>query len=451
VLSDDVLICIFDLYRQELKDYDDIWPWHTLAHVCQRWRNVIFAWPHHLDLRLRCRSRTAATKALNVWPTLPISVHSHVSLFVYGDDIIDALEHRDRIAGIKLSQLTRSRLARCTSLLQEPFPVLRFLSLNCRAEYMPVFTDTFMGGSAPRLQKLQLCYVSFPTLPKLLLSANDLVDLLLKDITRAGYISPDTMATCLSMLKRLRFLFIGFESQNSFPNQTNRPPPPVTRALLPALAEFVFIGLSEYSEDLISRIDAPRLDYLHLLFFYRPTLDRDISQLPQFIRCIEKFKPSNAATTSVRFNHDAIVVSLSSSDGGNFLELGFRCDVSASQHSVLKQIYTQPLPLLNHAKVLVLALLPNLRLEADQQDSMIWLGFLRLFNEVQTLWVCGDVLEGYIARVLGELTGERAAEVLPMLHTLKFLGFYLVGPSLTQSLKPFIDVRQLSGRPVVVQ
>jgi len=127
--------------------------------------------------------------------------------------------------------------------------------------------------------------------------------------------------------------------------------------------------------------------------------------------------------------------------------------VSASQHSVLKQIYTQTLPLLSHAKVLVLALRSNLnfRLEADQQDSMIWLGFLRLFNEVQTLWVCGDVLEVYIARVLGELTGERAAEVLPMLHTLKFLGFCPVGPSLTQLLKLFIDARQLLGRPVVVQ
>jgi hypothetical protein len=195
-------------------------------------------------------------------------------------------------------------------------------------------------------------------------------------------------------------------------------------------------------EDLISRVDTPRLNYLSLLFFYQPTLY--ISQLPQFIRCVEKLKPPYAASAGARFNHGAIVVSLSSPYGGDFLELVFRGDGPANQHSLLKQIYSQPLPLLSHVKLLALALLPNVRLEVDLQDSMVWLGFLRQFNEVQTLCVYGHVLEVYVAHVLGGLTGERAAEVLPMLHTLE------LGSLLTQTLKPFIDARQLSGRTVVV-
>jgi hypothetical protein len=130
---------------------------------------------------------------------------------------------------------------------------------------------THSWGSAPRLQKLELWNVPFPTLPKFLLSANDLVDLHLEKITGAGYISPDTMAACLSVLRRLRSVRISFDPRSSFPNQTNQHPPPVTRTVLPALASFVFEGLSEYSEELISRIDAPLLNQLHLSFFYQPT------------------------------------------------------------------------------------------------------------------------------------------------------------------------------------
>ena len=372
MLSDDVLLYIFHIYRRESKHYDDdTWPWHTLAHVCQRWRNVIFAWPHHLDLRLQCESRTAAAKALDIWPTLPISISALLNVMGSDnrDDIIDALEHHDRIAGIALSFLMRSQIERCVSWMQEPFPVLRFLSLGGDSEDVPVITDTFLGGSAPRLQNLRLLYVPFPTLAKFLLSTNDLVDLRLEDITRTGYISPDTMATCLSMLKRLRSVWIMFKSQSSFPNQTNRHPPPVIRAVLPALASFMFQGLSEYSEDLISRIDAPLIDCLSLQFFYQPTFD--VPHLPQFIRCIEKFKLPIEAYVGVY--SDAIDVSLSSSVGGT-LRLEFKCDALVRQHSLLKQIYTQSLPLLSHAKVL--HLFSNFQLNANQQDSTLWLGFL---------------------------------------------------------------------------
>src|SRR5438552_671097 len=77
MLSDDVLIHIFNLCRQELEFYTNSgsWSWdqwHVLAHVCQRWRHIIFTWPNYLDVRIDCTSRAAAVKALDVWPALPI-------------------------------------------------------------------------------------------------------------------------------------------------------------------------------------------------------------------------------------------------------------------------------------------------------------------------------------------------------------------------------------------
>ena len=80
---------------------------------------------------------------------------------------------------------------------------------------------------------------------------------------------------------------------------------------------------------------------------------------------------------------------------------------------------------------------------------MSWLEFLHPFNAVQILHARGSPpqyrLSIHIARVLGELAGERAVEVLPMLHTLE-LNRHMVTPM----LKSFIDARQSLGHPVVI-
>ena len=73
------------------------------------------------------------------------------------------------------------QLERCTVVMQEPFPVLRTLFLHCDendSEAPVVLGALFkLGGSAPLLQKITLWRVPFPTLPKLLLSTTDLVEL----------------------------------------------------------------------------------------------------------------------------------------------------------------------------------------------------------------------------------------------------------------------------------
>src|SRR5260221_8703098 len=173
VLSDDALLCIFDFYRQILKRDDDTWPWHVLVQVYQRWRYILFAWPLQLDLRLHCKSRTAVAKAQTTWPALPITLQARED----GDGMLAALKGRDRVVRIDLSASTRRALERCAALMQEPFPFLRSLFLRCNSADPPVITDSFLGGSAPRLQIIDLRGVPFPTLPKLLLSACYLVHL----------------------------------------------------------------------------------------------------------------------------------------------------------------------------------------------------------------------------------------------------------------------------------
>ena len=54
ILPDEILLEIFDCLRLAITqgNSSEPWKWHRLAHVCQRWRNLIFESPRRLDLRL---------------------------------------------------------------------------------------------------------------------------------------------------------------------------------------------------------------------------------------------------------------------------------------------------------------------------------------------------------------------------------------------------------------
>jgi len=462
VLSDDVLVYVFNLYRRDLEfrfrnDPESwSWSWHqwrALAHVCQRWRHIIFAWPNHLDIRVKCRSRTAAAKALDVWPALPISIRSKLKGDdPDGDDIIAALEHRERITEVDLSGLSGPQLESCVALMQEPFPILRTLSLECDPETTTlVIPDTFLGGCAPRLRSVNLCHVSFPTLPKLLLSASHLVELYLEEIPTTGYISPDAMATCLAVLTRLQSVIIKSSFWRSFPqNQTNQHPPPMTRAVLPSVTMFAFGGVSgEYLDDLMARIHLPQLTDLYLQFFPLPAFG--VPKLPQIVHRFETFKPPLEALVGFYDNRTHIDFI---STGRASLGFEFQRTESDNQLLWLTRIYPQFLPHLS--QIAYLELFDHD--VQDDQDSTLWLAFLRPFSAVKTLCFRDQNSLRQIARVLGELTDERAADVLPMLDTIVWSDKTYWDPLWDQVkswlfplVQPFLDARQLLGHPVVVK
>jgi hypothetical protein len=445
VLSDDVLLYIFNLYQRRSRqsasylayalDCDYMWPWHTMVHVCQRWRRLIFAWPNHLEVRVECKSRTAVAKALDVWPALPISIKSWLN-HEDGADIIAALEHRERIAWIRLLDLSGPQLKECVTLMQGPFPILRCLSLDCYANDVLVVTDAFLAGSASHLQLLKLSGVPFPTLPKFLLSASELVQVDLRDITSAGYVSPEAMATCLATLKNLQSLVIKFQSKTSFLDRTSRVSPPPTRDVLPALSSFMITGVSEYLEDLMARIHTPQLNFFNPQFFYQPIFD--IPQLPQFIHRADKLKlPAHAR---IEFCEDAVLISLTSREDG-ISALRFYCTGLARQHS----LFVHCLPLLSHIDTLELA---SCSLLPTERDTTPWLDFLRLFNSVEALHVDHEEvgMQLVVATALAELAPEETEEVLPMLKI-------IVGRFDSEEfdmMKPFLHTRSESGHPVEV-
>ncbi|KAI0288635.1 hypothetical protein BC826DRAFT_678387 [Russula brevipes] len=289
ILPDEVLLEIFEIYI----GYDNIYRWHTLVHVCRRWRSVVFASTHRLNLQLWCTYMTPVRKTLDVWPALPIIVEDYgTQLSAMGaSNIIAAFEHRNRICRIHLTSIPLSVLKQLSAAMKDPFPALRHLWLGADSETVPVLPDSFLGGSAPRLESLWLLGVPFPAIPKLLLSASGLGELFLLDIPHSGYISPEAMITCLSALTRLETLYIGFLSPRSRPDQPS--PPRSAHTILPALNSFDFRGVSEYLEDLISHIDAPLLSEFDINFFNQSIFNTP--RLCSFISHAEKLRsPSRA-------------------------------------------------------------------------------------------------------------------------------------------------------------
>jgi hypothetical protein len=152
------------------------------------------------------------------------------------------------------------------SVMRVPFPALTDLTLVLKGVFgtMAIIPDSFMSGSAPCLQHLSLEGISFPGLPRLLLSATDLVHLELQRIPHSWHIPPDAIVTHLSSLSRLESFILEFASPQSRPDAESRYSPSPARTLLPTLTQWTLKGVNEYAEDLVTLIDTPLLDNLHI-------------------------------------------------------------------------------------------------------------------------------------------------------------------------------------------
>ena len=330
MLPDVALLEVFDFYVNDDGALTETW--YTLVHVCRKWRDVVFGSPLRLNLRLFCSERTPVRRTIDAWPALPILVSSHGcnNWDFWGGvhNIIVALEHNDRIHQLELDEFSRFEMEEVLVAMQRPFPALEYLFLYSKSE-TEVVPASFLGGSAPRLQKLVMYSIPFPGLPKLLLSATHLVQLLLYYIPHSGYFSPEAIVTSLSALTSLETLNIKFKSPQSRPDRRRRPPP-LTRILLPALTWFEFKGVSEYLDALVARIDAPLLNYLDIVFFHQ--LIFDTPQLTQFISRTPKFK----AYDDARVHFFDFGVRVSTID--NAVGLAISCRQSDWQLSSLVQV-----------------------------------------------------------------------------------------------------------------
>jgi len=467
MLPDDVLLEIFDHHRLAAQEYVLFgpWEWHRLAHVCQRWRSVIFASPRRLNLRLIYTYKKPVRKTLDCWPSLPISIW-YPRLVLYHPlspsdeaNVISALEHPDRICELNLT-LTRPLLEKLTPSMQDPFPALEYLQLGSR-DLMGslVVPSGFLGCSTPRLRHIDLDGTPFPTIPRLLLSATDVAFLRLYEIPNTGYFSPEALVAGLDPKPKLKFLEISFLHPTSDLGQESPRPRPhsPTRVVLPALSEFQFRGDNAYLEDLIARIDAPSIEQFGITFSDQRAFE--LPQLAEFIGRTEKLK-SSPHRTSIWFWERGF--SITHYFGHPSSEPTFRLEISC--HELARQVIL--LSRICRQLSLLVSSVERLDIETDHvlsdawdeatvsgwvdsdSDSgatQQWLELFTPFRRVRWLELIGTPVPSIASALEQSASGNGCREVLPSLQSLR-----LRGSAMSPPIESFVAARQRSGHVVSV-
>ena len=457
-LPDDVLLKIFKSFIDSMELHGSASDeWHSLVHVCQRWRYLAFTSPRHLNLQVLCKLPTRSVKAmLDIWPELPFCIYA-VGGFPRNaerGDCITALSLSHRVSGIRLENTSDSAWELFLSLMQRPFPALTHLSVRPNYSIKNATKNSicrsFLGGSAPSLRVLRLVWAPFPALPELLLSAANLVRLWYDDVPRSGYISPQAMVTGLSGLTRLESFSLTFPSPHSLPERPIRITPPHTRTLIPALTDLRFRGDANYMEDLVSQIDTPLLKSMMITLCYQEGLE--VSQLAQFVRRADKL--SSVDRAEVTFESRSISVKLSQElleerIDPKTLRLYPSCSEPYLRLSYLAQFCASCLPNLALFESLHICVSLYYRWEEIIVDpDPQWLELLRLFNPAKKLYLSKYVVSR-VAQALRGLPAERVMDVLPALEKVVILRLEHLEP-VREAIYKFADARRLSGHPVLI-
>ena len=442
-LSEDILMNVF---RHILAATPLIWP--ILAWVCRRWRQIVFASPLGLNLRLYCTHGTPVLKSLDCWPALPIIVKyggvPNLNPPAPGDDdnIIAALKQSGRVSSISLT--VTSSLLEKLSTISESLSELEVLVLLSQDNVQQTFPGTFLWGS--RLRTLHSTSMAFPSLPSLLLPCQDLVDLQLHEIPSSGYLSPEQFANALSGTPQLRSLTLHLLSFPRRRSHLGLPLPPGERIVLAALTHLKYRGTSKYLDSFVGRIDAPRLEDIEIRLFSQPTMDA--SQFGRFIQRTEIH--TSLIQADIETSADAIFISFTDSSASMPLRLQISCKQLDWQLSCTAQICDRISPFLFHVGDLGIttAQFPD---EQDDVDGGQWLDLLLSFKF--------GAVESF--RMNGKLTADILCALGPanvgnttMLSSLRQVHLKepiaMDGPS-WDSVQSFITARSISGSPVEVK
>jgi hypothetical protein len=250
-----------------------------------------------LHLQLLFTYESSVKEALDIWPELPIAIlackfgPSQPRMQILVTNIITALKQHDRVRDIHLVGYPKT-LSKLFSAMTKPFPSLVNLTIMTDPSSEAMIPNSFLGGSAPRLQSIEFRGILCHAIVELLWSTRNLVFLSLARIPRSGrgFASPEAMVNGLSALAKLRSLHLTFHQTTPQSQQASGHQLPIVRVVLPALTNIYFLGDKEYLEDFVPRIDTPLLANITIGIIHRsvsitPPLSEFISRRETFGAC----------------------------------------------------------------------------------------------------------------------------------------------------------------------
>ena len=308
-----------------------------------------------------------------------------------------------------------------------------------------VFPTDLLGGSAPCLQEIYFDSFPYPALPTLLLSVSGIVTFKLHNIPWDGYSSPDTMVASLAVLTRLKNISIKSDPVDYQPI-TIHPPPPMTRAVLPALTSFEFQGDSEYLEALVAPIAGAQLNWTCIDYILVDTVGFPAVQLSKFFdrSAQPEIMPFTLAEVcfykSVTFDMYRCANIPPSNTHRPSTHLSLECEWILWRIHELTQVFSQFSEMLSTLVYLKLYILNG---KFEGSTGVEWLHLLSQFSTVYALYIAREFSQS-VALALGNIQGERVAEAWPSLDLI------CLENQPISSMEKFISARQRSGRPVTV-
>ena len=443
-LDSDSLLQIFSFYRLEDEhNWNVRIKWKRLAHVCQRWRRLMFDLRSHLDMCLLLKNGSPSIDTLNHLSLLPLAInYSHGTRATESkdeDDLQFGLQQHGRVRGVTL-QAPSSSLCIWLELMNKIYPRLKDLSLlsTTAKEMNLVLPEKFR---APLLRHLSLHGIALPKGLALLSSTVALSTLSLTHIRDACYFPLGHLVTQLQDLPHLEELFIGFAISIPLPSGDGEllpaPIPPVT---LPALRRLTFRGEDIYLENLVAQINTPLLERLSLTLLF--DLAFTLVNLNSFIHRTERLG------CRVIFSKDRASMYFEE-QGIETLDLCVDCGPLDWQIDSATQVCIALGNITPAVEVLTIDLDVD-GMPSDWQntlDSMLWHELLLPFIGVKKLHI-GSSLTLELSQVLKSVAGGLALELLPELQELEV---HLRTDQEKMEFSAFIKNRKSAGRPVHLQ
>ena len=275
-LSEDVLLEMFDAYRQLFKsnpNYENIWNsrdgWFKLTHVCRSWRCLVHLSPSrlHLHLLLTPRRSSKAIMLRNL-PPFPILVDYQRAKWTKREMglALAAIGHHGRVHGISLERRPCRNMAEIYKALNRPFPDLESLEICSNYGRSSVMIPaTFLLGSAPCLRRLKLQQVDPRCLSPLLSTVSGLVELSLSIGIPPDTLPEESLIADLQRMSCLRRLELELWYHRTIIGYSPRPPSRTGDIVpLPNLIQLALSGQQIYLEALVAVLAAPSLQHLRV-------------------------------------------------------------------------------------------------------------------------------------------------------------------------------------------
>ena len=466
ILDDDSLLNMFYLYQPFLlgedddNEYDRLiggnegWDrgrwWYKLAHVCQRWRNVVLGSAAFLGVSLVCTSGTPVADMLAHSPPLPLLIDYQLD----GDNNLNAEDEEGAILALgKYNRVRRVRLNMPPTSLQkfitamdEEYSILEHLIIGHEIEDKTTILTFPETLQAPRLRHLTLIGFALPIGSRLLMTAVGLVTLCLVMDNPSTYFHPNTLLQWLSFMPHLETILIRFlfpdrsrHVERQFPHTAITTP-----VTLPNLRHFWFRGVTAYLEALLYRISAPHLEKLEPEFFNQLTFS--VPRLLHFVGTTENLRFKSA---TFRFSDEMVDVEVYPHEDAEIyaLHIIVNCCHLDWQVSSAAQIFSALSPVFSAVEHLTFEHSEHYRSseEHNEVDCTEWRKLFSSFRNVKTLRVAEGLVKE-LTRCLPLDDRELPLEMLPELQELTYSG----SGNTSDAFTPFINARQNTSRPLTL-